>query len=107
MADPKGLAERVSTFVQVCSPDEETLEANIFRWGFALVLLSVTSATDPNVRSEGRICIDNEEDENYTILAIDSGDRDSPGLLLNIASTITGDNPFYSLGYCIDLLTSF
>merc|ERR1719375_1559295 len=74
--DPKGLADRISQFVQHCVPDEDALQATKFR--------------------EGRIVIDNAESENFTVISIDSGERDAPGLLLSIASTIS------ALGITID-----
>ncbi|QDZ20913.1 hypothetical protein HOP50_04g34370 [Chloropicon primus] len=74
--DTRALGERIAQFVQHCAPDEEAMHAKKFR--------------------EGRIVIDNEEDENFTVISIDSGEKDAPGLLLSIASTVS------ALGITID-----
>jgi len=74
--DTRGLADRIAQFVQHCLPDEEALKATKFR--------------------EGRVVIDNGESENFTVVSIDSGEKDNPGLLLSIASTIS------ALGITID-----
>jgi len=67
--DTATLSERISQFVQHCAPDEEALQAKKFK--------------------EGRVVIDNQESENFTVISIDSGNRDGAGLLLSIASTIS------------------
>lgn len=69
VTDPDALAERVAQFVHHCQPDGEAMAATVFQ--------------------EGNIVIDNDESPNFTIISIDTGARDAPGLLLNVASTIT------------------
>jgi hypothetical protein len=66
--DTRFLSERISQFVQHCVPDEEALQAKKF--------------------VEGKIVIDNEESDEFTVISIDSGNNDFTGLLLSIASTI-------------------
>lgn len=66
--DTKFLGERISQFVQHCVPDEEALKAKKF--------------------VEGNIVIDNEESDNFSVISIDSGNKDCTGFLLSIASAI-------------------